>query len=115
MARYDSGTILWVYKDPHNTAKKRPVIVIRHKERPYGSVECTVMCLGHGSQSENHRTPELIAGEHYTGISFPQKTYLLPWSIHTIPPTTLDNMNGVGELTTQGRKLVAREFAKMLQ
>ena len=116
MATYDSGTILWVHEanDPHNTGKERPVIVIRHSGRPYSSVECTVMCLGHGSQAEPHRTPQLQPDKHYTGISFSKDTYLLPWSIHTIPPAALNDMQGMGELTKAGRKLVAREFARML-
>gem|GEM_PF-1032961 len=116
MAKYDSGTVLWVYEenDPHNTEKERPVIVIRHNGRPYSSVECTVMCLGHGSQAEAHRTPQLQPGDHYTGISFSKDTYLLPWSIHTIPPAALNEMHGMGELTKEGRKLLAREFARML-
>ena len=116
MSKYESGQIVWVYKngDPHNTGKERPVVIIRHKGRPYSSVECTVMCLGHGSRSRNHRTPELQPDTHYTAITFPKKTYLLPWSIHTIPPGALNPAKGVGELTTKGRKLVAREFAKML-
>lgn len=116
MTKHPSGTILWVHEDedPHDVAgKRRPVIIVRHKHRPYNSTECTVMCLGHGSRKENHRTPKLESGVHYTGITFGKDTYLLPWSIHTIPPGALNDKGQVGQLTHDGRKLVAREFARM--
>jgi len=72
------------------------------------------MCLGHGSQTENHRTPKLEEDTHYTGISFSNSTYLLPWSIHTIPPGAI--LPGEqGQLTQEGKKLVVREFAKMMK
>ncbi|WP_235007281.1 hypothetical protein [Haloarcula mannanilytica] len=51
---------------------------------------------------------------HYTGISFSSSTYLLPWSIHTIPPGAI--LPGEqGQLTQEGKKLVVREFAKMMK
>lgn len=99
---------------PTQHDKERPVVIIRHNGRPFSSVECTVMCLGHGSQNQDHRTPELEPETHFTGISFPESTHLLPWSLHTIPPGTLNPAKGVGQLTLDGRKLVAREFATML-
>lgn len=114
MTKYPSGTILWVSPDPHERKEQRPVVVVRHRGRPYSSVECTVMCLGHGAQNEQHRTPELEKDTHYTGISFSKATHLLPWSIHTIPPgATLQGRQG--QLTAEGKKLVVREFAKMMK
>ena len=73
------------------------------------------MCLGHGSKHEAHSTPELEADTHFTGISFSKPTHLLPWSIHTIPPSAILQGRTRGQLTTAGKKLVVREFATMLQ
>jgi hypothetical protein len=71
--------------------------------------------LGHGSENENHRTPELKHNTHYTGIKFTNTTYLLPWSIHTIPPAALNHTKVVGELTSKGQKAVVTEFAQMFK
>lgn len=114
MTKYPAGTITWVSRDPHGTKDERPVVVIRHSGRPYSSVECTVMCLGHGSSQHNHSTPELTKDTHFRGIAFSKPTYLLPWSIHTIPPAAILQNRAQGPLTTEGKKLVVREFAKML-
>jgi len=115
VTKYLSGTVTWVTRDPHRKKDGRPVVVVRHRGCPYSSAECTVICLGHGSRRENHRTPELKKGEHYTGISFSKATYLLPWSIHTIPPAAIDQARAQGQLTADGKKLVVREFAKMMK
>lgn len=118
MNKFPASSILWTYQgeDPHNTGKnkERPVIVVSHKNRPFNSVECTVMCLGHGSKNQNHRTPQLKPGTHYNQISFSKNTYLLPWSIHTIPPGALNPAKGVGQLTKQGKVLVGKEFTRQL-
>ncbi len=113
--KYPSGTISWVSRDPHGQKSERPVVIIRHQGRPYNSVECTVMCLGHGSKRQNHRTPELQKETHFTGISFSKATYLLPWSIHTIPPGAIQQHRAQGQLTKAGKKLVVEEFAKMMK
>lgn len=73
------------------------------------------MCLGHGSQQLNHRTPELEKGTHFTGLTFSKATYLLPWSIHTIPPGAIMQHKAQGQLTKAGKKLIVREFAKMMK
>lgn len=73
------------------------------------------MCLGHGSQQHDHSTPELKKGTHFTGITFSKATYLLPWSIHTIPPSVILQYKAQGQLTTVGKKLVVREFATMMK
>lgn len=115
MTKYPSGTITWVSNDPHGTKDERPVVVIRHRGRPYSSVECTVLCLGHSSRQHNHSTPELEKDTHFTGITFSKTTYLLPWSIHTIPPGAIRQNKAQGQLTKAGKKLVVREFAKMMK
>lgn len=115
MSKYPAGTITWVGEDPHGTKEERPVVVIAHRGRPYSSVECTVMCLGHGSSRHEHSTPELEKDKHYTGMTFSKPTHLLPWSIHTIPPGAILSSRGQGQLTTEGKKLVVREFAKLMQ
>lgn len=115
MNKYPAGTITWVGEDPHGTKKERPVVVIAHRGRPYSSVECTVMCLGHDSSKHDHSTPGLEKDEHYIGITFSKETHLLPWSIHTIPPGAILPNRAQGHLTTAGKKLVVREFAKLLQ
>lgn len=115
MTKYPSGTITWVTPDPHGKKDERPVVVVRHRGRPYSAAECTVICLGHSSQKEDHRTPELKQQNHYTGISFSKATYLLPWSIHTIPPGAINEARAQGQLTTDGKKVVVREFAKMMK
>ncbi|MCH7659073.1 MAG: hypothetical protein IH933_00305 [Euryarchaeota archaeon] len=113
--KYRAGTITWVSNDPHGTKDERPVVVIRHRDRPYSSVECTVMCLGRGSRNHNHSTPELEKETHYTGMTFSKATHLLPWSIHTIPPGAILQHRAQGQLTTAGKKLVVRAFAKMMK
>lgn len=115
MAKHPAGTIPWVSEDPHRRKDRRPVIVIRHEERPYSSVECTVTCFGHGSRDHDHSTPGLEKDTGFTGITFSKATYVLPWSIHTIPPGAILENQGQGQLTTGGKKVVVREFAKMLR
>lgn len=71
------------------------------------------MCLGHSSKKYNHRTPELES-KHLTRISFNKTTYVMPWAIYTIPPGSVKDWKPMGELTTDGKRLVQREFVKML-
>ena len=71
------------------------------------------MCLGHGSQRQNHSTPELES-HHLQGISFSKAPYVMPWAIYSIAPATLQQARAVGELTQDGKRLVQKELVKLL-
>ncbi|MDZ7850684.1 MAG: hypothetical protein U5K70_07790 [Halodesulfurarchaeum sp.] len=106
MAKYPSGTVAWAV-DPTGAHETRPVIVLAHENRPYNSVECTIMSLGTEPDKYDHYTPQLEES-HLTGINFGKPTVLLPWSLYTIPPSTIEAGRAHGTLTAEGEKLVKK-------
>lgn len=112
MTKHEAGEVRWA-QDPTNAHPERPVVVLSHENRPYSSVECTVMCLGHGSGDLDHDTPEL-SEEHLSGISFGKATFLMPWAIYTIPPAEVQQGRASGKLTDEGKRLVKRELIRLL-
>lgn len=112
MTKHVAGEVCWA-QDPTNAHPERPVVVLSHEGRPYSSVECTVMCLGHGSAQHDHDTPELTSN-HLSGISFGKATYLMPWALYTIPPADIQNGRANGTLTDEGKRLVKRELIRLL-
>ncbi|MFB6267475.1 MAG: type II toxin-antitoxin system PemK/MazF family toxin [Halodesulfurarchaeum sp.] len=113
MRKYPSGTITWA-QDPTGTHPERPVVVISHADRPYNSVECTVVCLGTNGDQYDHQTPELT-DNHCIGITFGSQTYLLPWAIYTIAPSSLLQGKPIGQLSKEGEKLVAESLYKLVR
>ncbi len=106
MTKFPTGTVTWA-NDPTNAHDDRPVIVLSHENRPFNSVECTVMCVGTGAKNYDHYAPEL-KDEHLSGISFNNKTYLMPWALYTIPPGAIRTGKASGELTETGENLVKK-------
>lgn len=103
MSKFPVGTVIWAV-DPTEAHDKRPVIILSHDTRPFSSVECTVMCLGTGANDYDHYTPELT-DDHLSGISFSNRTYLMPWALYTIPPGTLLTEKAHGILSESGERL----------
>lgn len=101
MTRHSAGTLLWA-RDPTGAHDDRPVVVLAHDTHPFGSVDCTVMCLGTKDHYHYSYQPELERGTHYTGgISLPDTTYTMPWALYTIAPGALDESSS-GQLTDAG-------------
>lgn len=111
MTKHPTGTVTWA-RDPTKMHDERPVIVLSHEKRSYNSTECTVVCLGTDSSTHAHATPE-IKGRHLNGIQFGSTTYLLPWSLYTIPPSSLLPGKPIGQLTEEGEKLVGEALHKL--
>jgi hypothetical protein len=106
MPKLPPGTVTWAV-DPTGAHERRPVVVLAHENRPYSSVECTVMCLGTGGNHYEQYTPELSA-EHLSGISFGERTFVMPWALYTIPPGAIVTGRAQGELTEEGLKEVKK-------
>ena len=68
MTKFPSGTVMWAI-DPTDAHDDRPVIILSHEKRPFGAVECTVMCLGTRATDDDHYPPELT-DDHLSGLSF---------------------------------------------
>lgn len=113
MSPYPTGTITWA-ADPTGAHPERPVVVLAHEDRPYSSVECTVVCLGTDGARYDHPTPELEAG-HRIGIDFGSATYVLPWALYTVPPGSLLQGTPMGQLTADGEKLVAEALYTLVR
>ena len=58
MSKYPAGTVAWAF-DPTDAHDERPVIILSHENRPFSSVECTVMCLGTGAKNYDHYARKL--------------------------------------------------------
>lgn len=112
MTAFPAGTVAWA-TDPTGTHDDRPVVVLSHENRPFSSVECTVMCLGTSANTYEHYTPELT-DEHLSGISFPRSTHLMPWALYTIPPGAVQTARGRGELTSDGERVVKKALVSLL-
>lgn len=106
MTKFPAGTVMWAI-DPTEAHDDRPVIILSHEKRPFGSVECTVMCLGTGANDYNYYTPELT-DDHLSGLSFSNRTYLMPWALYTVPPGTLRTEKARGTLTETGERLAKK-------
>lgn len=111
MTKLSAGTIAWA-SDPTNAHYERPVVILAHKNRPYSSVECTVMCLGTGGDEYDQYTPE-ITDSHLSGISFSDRTYLMPWALYSIPPSAIQ-MERRGTLNEDGQRLVKKGLISLL-
>ena len=103
MTKFSAGAVTWAV-DPTGAHDERPIIVLSHENRPFNSVECTVMCLGTNAKNYDHHAPELEA-DHLSGISFTDTTYLMPWALYTIPPGALQVGKARGDLTESGERL----------
>lgn len=108
MSKLPVGTVLWSV-DPIEAHTERPVIILSHETHPFGSIDCTVMCLGTGANDYDHHAPELT-DEHLWGISFSNRTFLMPWAMYTIPPGTLRMERARGTLSEEGERLVKKSF-----
>lgn len=113
MRRFPAGTVAWT-ADPTGTHDDRPVVVLSHENRPYNSVDCTVMCLGTGAKKYDHYTPELTAA-HLSGISFTDTTYLMPWALYTIAPGAIQTGKPRGTLTEDGERLVKKGLISLFE
>lgn len=111
MTKLPAGTITWA-TDPTNAHDERPVVVLAHENRPFSSVECTVMCLGTGANDYDQYTPE-ITDRHLSGISFSDRTFLMPWALYTIPPGAIQ-MERRGKLNEDGKRLVKKGLISLL-
>lgn len=112
MGTHPTGTVTWA-RDPTTTHDDRPVIVLAHEQRPHNATECSVLSLGSEAHRYEFETPELTA-DHLTGISFSDRTFILPWALFTIPPNALQLGKPTGELTTDGRKLVGETLYRLV-
>lgn len=112
MTTFASGTVAWAF-DPTGAHDDRPVVVLSHENRPFNSVECTVMCVGTSANTYDHYTPELT-DEHLSGISFPRSTFLMPWALYTIPPGAIQTGRAQGALTADGERLVKKALISLL-
>jgi archaellum component FlaF (FlaF/FlaG flagellin family) len=112
--KYPSGTVCWA-RDPtlSGSNKERPVIILAHKDRPFNSSDCTVMCAGTSASKHSYPTPELEK-KHLKNISFNKKTYLMPYALYTIAPGALNTTKSVGKLTPAGEKLVKKYLINLL-
>lgn len=106
MTKFPAGTVAWA-TDPTGAHDDRPVVVLAHENRPFSSVECTVMCVGTGAKQYDHYSPELES-KHLSGISFGDPTYLMPWALYTVPPGSIRTGRVRGELTEEGERLVKK-------
>lgn len=113
MTKHPTGTITWA-RDPTDAHPERPVIVLSHEDRPFSGLECTVMCLGTDGDEYDHPAPEL-EDRHLVGITFGDSTYLLPWALYTIPPSSLLQGKPIGQLSSEGEKLVAESLYKLVR
>lgn len=113
MTKFSAGTIAWCSPDPTGGHDDRPVIVLSHETRPFSSMNCTVMGLGTSASSYDHSTPKL-EDHHYSGISLAEDTYLMPWSLHSIPPGCIQSGRATGSLTSDGKELVKRELVRLM-
>lgn len=111
MTKFPAGTVVWA-SDPTGAHDDRPVIVLSHEKHPFGSVECTVICLGTGAKTYDHYTPELT-DDHLSGISFSNTTYLMPGALYTIPPGAIQPGKAHGELTEEGERLVKKALISL--
>ena len=111
MSKFSAGTVAWA-SDPTNAHDERPIIVLSHENRPFSSVECTVMCLGTGAKNYDHSAPEL-EDDYLSGISFSNTTYLMPWALYTIPPGAIQTGKASGELTEKGERLVKKALISL--
>lgn len=111
MRKFPTGTVTWA-TDPMGAHRERPIIVLSHEDRPYNSMECTVVCLGTDGSKYDRATPEL-EGNHLNGIQFGSRTYLLPWALYTIPPSGILNGKPMGQLTDDGKKLVGEALYRL--
>ena len=112
MNRLPSGTVAWS-QDPTGAHNDRPVIVLSHDSHPFGASDCAVMCAGTGANKHNHPTPELKP-KHLRGISFSKPTYLMPWALYTIPPSVINTGRAMGNLTSDGERLVKKALISLL-
>jgi hypothetical protein len=106
MSKFSPGTVAWA-TDPTKAHNERPVVVLAHENRPFSSVECTVMCLGTGANDYDQYTPELTDA-HLSEVSFTHRTYLMPWALYTIPPSAIQSGKASGTLTEEGERLVKK-------
>lgn len=113
MSDYPVGTVVWAV-DPTKAHDNRPVIILSHESRPFGSVECTVMGLDTGTNDYDHYAPELT-DDHLSGISFSNRTVLMPWALYTIPPGTLLTEKAHGELTETGERRVKKSLLMLFE
>jgi hypothetical protein len=112
MSKLSAGDIRWA-RDPTDAHPQRPVIVLAHETHPFSATDCTVMCVGTSAGKYQQTTPEL-RDEHFTGISFNDTSYLMPWALYTIPPGTVMNGNAAGKLTEEGRRLVKKSLISLI-
>jgi hypothetical protein len=111
MTKFSAGTVAWA-NDPTNAHDERPIIVLSHENRPFSSVECTVMCLGTGAKNYDHYSPEL-EDDFLSDISFADTTYLMPWALYTIPPGAIRTGRVSGQLTEKGERLVKKALISL--
>jgi len=112
MSKFSAGDICWA-QDPTNAHPQRPVVVLAHDTHPFSATDCTVMCIGTSAGKYSQTTPELKE-KHLTGISFTETSYLMPWAIYTVAPSTIMNGKTSGELTDQGRKLLKKSLISLI-
>lgn len=112
MTTFPAGTVAWAV-DPTDAHDSRPVVVLSHENRPFNSVNCTVMCLGTGAKNYDHYAPEL-GDEHLSALSLDNSTYLMPWALFSIPPGTIQS-GTTGELTQEGEKLVKKGLLSLFR
>ena len=112
MRKYPIGTICWAV-DPTGAHEQRPVVILSHEKHPFSASDCTVMCIGTSAGDYDHYSPEL-KDKHLSGISFDETNYLMPWALHTIPPSGLITTR-TGELTEDGEKLVKRALLSLFK
>lgn len=111
--KFPAETVTWAV-DPTGAHDTRPIIVLSHENRPFNSVNCTIMCLGTSATGYDHYAPEL-EDKHLSGISFGSTTYLMPWSLYTIPPGTIQGGKPTGTLTEAGTRLVKKGLISLFE
>lgn len=111
MTKFPAGAVAWA-TDPTGAHANRPVIVLSHEKRPFHAAECTVMCLDTGANNYDHYAPELT-NKHLSGVSFSNRTYLMPWALYTIPPGAIQTGKARGELTEKGECLAKKALISL--
>lgn len=112
MRKFPAGTVSWAGPDPTGAHDDRPVVVLSHEQRPFNSVECTVMCAGTGAENHDQYAPE-FEDEHLSDNTFDRRTYLMPWALYTIPPGAIRTGGVSGELTEAGERLVKKSLISL--
>lgn len=102
---YPQGSLVFAADPTGAHSNPRPVIVISDVDRPYVEQEATVVCLT--TQSDYSYEVTELPSSVLDGVELRKTSYVMPWTIYTIPLSSIRDNLPSGTLRTEGLELIA--------